>query len=217
VPMPSIHRFAAAALLSVLYMPEARSQIVVGVKVSPSVIHNRIGSVPPGYDIRNAGLSMRPAAGIFVDYRHENRHTAFSTGIIYRPKVLKYRAYLPEEPELLEKTHRLQYLEVPLLLKLYTDEFALDKRFYTECGLVPALLIHQEQTRPEYPLITGFRPIDVALQLGAGAEFQLGPRTLFQMGLSYSRGLVNISKSDVLAAGLVFKNSMISLDFGLRY
>lgn len=219
--MPSFHRFITAALLpallSVLNMHEACSQIVVGIKVSPSIIHNRIRNVPPGYDIGNAGLSLRPSAGIFIDYRQADRHTAFGTGIIYRPKVLKYRAYLPEEPDLLEKMHRLQYLEVPLLLKLYTDEFALDKRFYTECGLVPAILIHQEQTQLEYPLITGFRPVDLALHLGAGAEFQLGPRTLFQLGLSYSRGLINIAKSDVLNAGLIFKNSMVSLDIGLRY
>ena len=196
---------------------EIRAQALVGLKVSPTLMHTRIKNIPESVSIIPAGLSARLAGGIFVDIPLQAHYNFISTGIEYRPKVVKYSASLSQHAEIFEKTHVLQYLEIPLSLKLMSDEFALDKRIYTEFGFVGGILIHQEQNLPDTEMITGFKPYDLTLRLGAGVQFQLGFRTALQLGLSYGRGLVNISKKDPLHPGIVYKNSLFSLDFGLRY
>lgn len=199
------------------FIDEIRAQTLVGLKVSPTVMQTRIKNIPESVSIIPAGPSARLAGGIFVDIPLQAHYTWISTGIEYRPKVVKYSASRLQDAEIFEKNHVLQYLEIPVTLKLITDEFALDKRIYTEFGLVGGVLINHEQNLPETKIISGFKPYDLTLRLGAGVQFQLGFRTALELGLSYGRGLVNISKKDSLNPGTVLKNSLFSLDLGFRY
>lgn len=199
------------------FINEIRAQTLVGLKVSPAVMYTRINNMPEYASVTTAGLSARLAGGLFVDIPLHAHYTFISTGLEYRPKVVKYSTSLSANAEIFENTHTLQYLEIPLSLVLTSDEFALDKRFYTELGLIGGILIHQEQKMPEVKFIEKFRPYDVTLLLGAGVQFQLGFRTAMKLGFSYRRGLVNIASVDILNSEAVIKTTALSLDLGLRY
>ncbi len=114
-----------------------------------------------------------------------------------------------------EEKYKLQYLEVPLTVKLKSTENNL-MRYYGQFGLSPGVNISTKKS-----LGTSSSNIDIAkdinsfrlgLLFGAGAEWKLGQNLNLLTGLSYNNGFTDILDSDGKA-----KNSYLALNLGIFF
>lgn len=117
--------------------------------------------------------------------------------------------------------YKLQYLEVPLTLKLKSNEIT-NRRFYGQFGLNTGINIGSKQdimyTSSATPdeknkdigdQINTFR---AGLLLGGGAEWKMGENMNLMTGLSYSNGFTDVLDGDAEA-----KNSYIALNLGIFF
>ena len=117
--------------------------------------------------------------------------------------------------------YKLQYLEVPLTLKLKSNEMD-NRRFYGQVGLNTGINIGSKQdimyTNASTPdekntdigdQINTFR---AGLIIGGGAEWKLGENMNLLTGLSFSNGF-----TDVLDGEAKAKNSYIALNLGIFF
>jgi hypothetical protein len=204
--------FTLAVLL--LSTGSAFSQVKLGLQLSPSLSFNRIDDDEATLDFNTDGVGGRILAGVVGDfYFRENYY--FSTGLFFVPK----RVGLEDPTNNIEEAYRLHYLQVPLALKLFTNEVALDMRLYFQVGLTLDVKILEDNLTDEVRYIQNFRNLDSNVLLGAGMEYRMGYSTVVFGGLSYRRGLVNVVK-DQFEPGvgeLIIKNDYLSLDLGLKF
>ena len=124
-----------------------------------------------------------------------------------------------KEPGNNTSLYKLQYLEVPLTLKLKSNEMD-KKRFYGQFGLNTGINISSKQdvmfTVANMPnelnkdignQINSFR---VGLIIGGGAEWKVGESIKLLTGVSYSNGF-----TDVLDGNAKAKNSYVALNLGI--
>ena len=139
----------------------------------------------------------------------------FTTGLLYTPKRTGLSANVEGTNENIEETYSLQYLQVPLALKLYTGEVAIDKRLYFQLGGLIDININ-ENPQDDAIYIENFNTFDASLLLGAGVEFKVGTNTMVYSGFTYQRGLGNtIDETIPLDGQLNIKNDLISLVVGV--
>jgi len=125
------------------------------------------------------------------------------------------------EPGVSTSVYKLQYLEVPLTLKLKSDLME-GKRFYGQFGLNTGINIgskqdimftssasQDEKNRDIGDQINIFR---AGLILGGGAEWKIGENMNLLTGLSYSNGFTDVFDGDAKA-----KNSYIALNLGIFF
>ena len=191
------------------------AQTSIGFKVSPTLMINRISNVPDTITIESNGVSFRPVVGLFVDFPIGYQYY-FSSGIYYASKPITLN-YQKSQGSLIKEKYILQYLQIPLTLKLFTSEVALDKKVYAQVGSVIEIKIHEETKSDMAETIIGFNPAGITLNLGGGMEFRLGTHTFLQAGLSYNRGLANLVETSQVSDDFVIKNDMISIDVGVTF
>ncbi|MDH5365890.1 MAG: PorT family protein, partial [Cyclobacteriaceae bacterium] len=114
-----------------------------------------------------------------------------------------------------------QYLQLPIALKLYTNEIMLDTRIYVSMGLMAEINIDEKQAKNySSPLIADFSLFDTSLLLGVGIEYNIGTHTAIYGGFSYNRGLLN-SIADYRVVrndnNLKIHNDLINLDLGVKF
>lgn len=125
------------------------------------------------------------------------------------------------EPGVSTSIYKLQYLEVPLTLKLKSVE-ADNRRFYGQFGINTGINIGSKQdimfTNSATPdeknkdigdLVNMFR---AGLVLGGGAEWKMGENMNLLTGLTFSNGF-----TDVFDGAAKAKNSYIALNLGIFF
>ena len=125
------------------------------------------------------------------------------------------------EPGISTSIYKLQYLEVPLTLKLKSIE-ADNRRFYGQFGLNTGINIGSKQdimfTNSATPdeknrdigdMVNIFR---AGLVLGGGAEWKMGENMSLLTGLTYSNGFTDVFDGEAEA-----KNSYIALNLGIFF
>ncbi|RNI32621.1 PorT family protein [Rufibacter immobilis] len=224
-----------AALLS--YAQQAAAQIEIGVKVSPSVNFSRTFAKDQ-YNFKSEGAGAGIGIGIIGDYFFGANY-AFSSGLIYNSKGGKisydYNPYVaadPNDPAIPAPIKgkddiNLQYLEIPLTLKLFTNELSAGTRLYFQGGLSLNTLLASKVNDKKIDNNTGdrynkrFNTFEIGAILSAGIEWPLGQSTKFMGGLTYHRGLTDVDNghySGILGDKKIeFKNNTIALDFGLKF
>ena len=114
--------------------------------------------------------------------------------------------------------YKLQYIQLPATLKLFTNEVAPDLKAYLQLGTALEIKVFDEPEDPNYIVIEKFNPIDIPVIIGAGAEFKAGINTTLFGGFSYQRGLINAVNQTVLGAeDLQLRNTIFSIDLGLKF
>lgn len=125
------------------------------------------------------------------------------------------------EPGVSTSVYKLQYLEVPLTLKLKSNEME-NRRFYGQFGLNTGINIGSKQdimyTNSSSPdeknkaigdQINSFR---AGLILGGGAEWKVAENMSVLTGLSFSNGFSDIFDGEAKA-----KNSYMALNLGIFF
>lgn len=206
----------------------ASAQVEIGLKISPSVTSLRTES-PSTYGFQREGSKLTIGGGLVIDYFFGQNY-AFSTGLQLTGKGGKISYYDTQSNKREEQKIGLQYLEVPVTIKLFTNDIATDTKLYFQLGgqfgaviagridgdkryTDPATL--KEMKASDHVIIP-----DAGVLAGLGVENQLGQSTKVFAGVSYHRGLVNIDNyfDDERKFGdVTLKNSEFMLDLGIKF
>ena len=206
-----------------LITTHALAQSKLGIKLSPSFAFNRVYTEP-----NNAGfLSDRAAfkfriGGIYDIPIRENYYV--SIGLLFATKQLalkneKLTIQEKDDTLAIKEQHALQYLQVPLLFKLYTSEIALDTSLYGTFGVVPEIKINNRlhKRTQDTPVIEKMHWWGLSGLVGLGIEYKLSLATSIFGGLSYQGSFFNTIKKQRIEdiPKLRCYNDLISLDLGI--
>jgi hypothetical protein len=216
----------ASSLLVLLSCHIASAQIKIGLNISPTINFNRVGLLTSdkGYDIASDGASLGFIGGPEVSFFFGSASNYSVTfGLWYAVKHGKYTRTTPTTmPDnsivLIDSTRKtiLQYLQIPVTFKLYTNEISTDLKLYFQVGASADLLIGGREVGSKIKSTTGYRAFDSSVILGGGVRYALGENTALMLGLRYTRGLMNtLTKPE--NNNFKVTNDMISLDFGIMF
>ena len=217
--------------------PAAFAQVEIGLKVSPSIAYLRPDS-PAGTSFTSEKSKLSFGGGIFMDYFFGENY-AFNTGLFLTGKGGTI-SYIEQngaigtgggQPGRVEQKIAMQYLEVPLTVKLFTNEVAPDTRVYFQVGGSLAVPVQVRINGDKYytDLYDGNTQtkagkhvfdIDANIIGGAGVEYQLGQSTKLLAGISYHHGLIDFDRYFERNRGFSdvnIKNSVFALDLGLKF
>ncbi len=189
------------------------AQVKIGLKISPGLLNNRTFVKSDTVSVSNTGMKFKIPFGVFFDFPFTDRYY-FTTGLNLVGKVTDLNYKIGTAPVVHEKI-RLQYLQLPLTLKLMTDEIAVDKRLYFQFG--PSLEVKISDKSESQPYITDVLFGDVSFMFCGGIDMKIGPNSSMILGFSYNRGLINVvNKSALPADNYSVKNDMFLLEIGIR-
>ena len=195
------------------------SQTKLGLKFSPLFSSHKISLKSDLLEVSQGKIATRMSIGLIVD--HPLTDTYFlSSGLIYLPKRVSIN--LVEEgsgtaPKNPFESYDLNYLQVPLSLKLFTNEIAPDISLFFQIGLALEFKIFEQELNEDYEFISKFKFFDTAAIIGTGIEYRLGINTLFFAGISLQRGLINIINQTNPDYPLVIRNQIVSIDLGMKF
>ena len=229
------------ALLALVATAEtASAQVEIGLKISPSITSLRADSPTSaaiGDNFASTGSKLSFGGGLVVDYFFGENY-AFSTGLLLTGKggTISYNETKNSTGggNGLNFTNSLkistQYLELPVSVKLFTNEVAPATRVYFQVGgslNVPiGTRINGEKFYTDPSNNTSVKAgdyvkfIDADALAGVGAEYELGSSTKLFAGISYHRGLVDIDNYFEKTRGfkdVTIKNSGFALDLGIKF
>jgi len=164
-----------------------------------------------------------------VDYFFGQNY-AFSTGLQLVGKGGTISYLDPIDSRRYEQKIGMQYLEVPVSVKLFTNDIATDTKLYFQLGgtlggaIAGRIDGNKRYTSPtngnETKAIDHIITPELAALLGFGVEYQVGQSTKVLAGLSYHRGLLNVDKyfeDERNFSDVTLKNSEFALDLGLKF
>lgn len=186
--------------------------------------HPTLGWVKPDVG-KTDGVALGFAYGLMADFNFADNYS-FATGLTITtingksteigptPMVVGAQAVAEE------LRYRMQYIEVPLTLKLKTNKIG-DLRWYGQFGLsndfnIGAKLNVErtgEQIKKGIDNSDYTRFYRAGLIVGGGAEYDLDDRTSLAIGLTFNNGFTNIVKD----GDRKVKNSYIGLNIGLFF
>ena len=211
----------------------------IGIKFSPSISFARIHTNPNNLGFKTGGAALKLKLGATYDHSIRSNYW-ISTGaffafqrIIIKNSALSIQQDAQQTDQDAQKAsstisiherHELQYVQIPLLLKLYTSELKLDLRIYVDLGFVGQIRFNDikkiEQSNQTDLFIEKFRRWGLAGLIGAGFEYDLSLSTSLFAGISYQRGLSSIVEQQHEYKNipkLIGYNDMVSLDMGVRF
>jgi hypothetical protein len=198
--------------------------IKLGIKLAPTFGSTRIVLDDPDVTIDNDGSSLKMSFGLVVDKELAENYV-FSTGLMYIPKKVSI-SLNPEntytgDPLNASETYKLQYVQIPATLKLFTNEVSPDTRIYFQLGTAIEVKLYEEADSElvEQESIDAFQTFNLPIILGAGMEYRAGVSTVLFGGISYQRGLTNIVKNTNVnfADELIIKSTLLSIDLGVKF
>ena len=203
------------------------SQIKLGLKISPNLSWNRIDDASDS--LSNLGVRLRNGGGAFLDYEFSDNY-AFHSGLFYTTKSAGVKFVVQDSTISTDSsiTMSLQYLQIPVAIKLFTNEIGTNMRMYFEVGGTINTNIaakfngdksfqNENQEAVEYTKNISF--FDLSALISIGVEMQMGEETWVLGGLSYNRGLLNANskKYGFQIDGFQMYSEYLSLDVGLKF
>ncbi len=204
--------------LLILFTITSFAQTKLGLKLAPVVSTNRVTN--DAQSAEKDGSAMKLSVGLIVDKPLSDTYF-LSSGLIYLPKRAAFidNAPLAFDGTPIQEEYTVQYLQIPISLKLFTNEVAPDFKVYFQVGGGAEIKVFDEPDDPSYTLINSFNPLDVSVILGTGVEYRAGISTTLFGGISYQRGLSNVIKDVTVATSedLAVRSTIVSFDFGVKF
>ena len=147
----------------------AEAQVRFGFKAGPNISFNRIDAEADNTDFRTEGVGLRFQLGPIFDFEFKENHY-FSTGLIFTSKRASFSA--DSLGTTYSEAYNPQYLQVPITLKLFTEEIGLDKKIYFQFGGTVDFKTNDEGDTEN--IVTSFRFIDLNSLLAIGLEYGIG-------------------------------------------
>ncbi|MBC8111023.1 MAG: PorT family protein [Verrucomicrobia bacterium] len=218
----------------------------VGFRIAPHVSITRVDAKEYAYPgAKSKGTGVRMSIGPTLDYFLAENY-AFSTGLFYTIKSVNVdlgNAYKnrPDSPYIEKSRYNLQYLQIPAMLKLYTNLEVEQFRVYFQLGGTLDIKLAEKPRDNEFNYLRNlvydntfsnggrkvFKPININAVLGVGGETEIGNQTVFA-GLTYHHGLTKLlnnlkdensltGKSETISEGIQLRTSNLFLEVGLKF
>jgi len=183
-------------------------------KLAPSLSFNRVSATSDTLQFSSQGAAGRFIFGPMLEFPLGSSNGNFITGLLYAPKRVGIKVRGQEGSVSYREIYKLQYLQVPGIVSLYTDEISLDTRLYFNAGIVLEFKISQKLNQPDQIFISHFKNLNWSSVLGMGVEFAQGTSTVIAIGLGYHRSLNSVVSEHLRVDGeLLIKPDVLSLDF----
>lgn len=191
----------------------------IGVKFGPNYSNVRAKTEGENTSIKRDGASVKFLVGAFVDMPFKENYF-FHTGINYVSKSTKVTVqddiYAGGSPFSEEYNH--ESIQLPLLLKLYTNEILLDTKVFFNFGLVPEIILTSSDESPKNVLVEEFNTFDLSGNFGGGIEYAIGVNTKLFVSLNYYLGFLNQVKTQSNSFDeFMLKSNLLSLEFGIKF
>jgi hypothetical protein len=203
------------------------SQVKIGLRVAPGLslntVQDKSGTDSISFSKNGAGFSF--SGGLNFDFMLSDNYS-ISTGLWYttRRAGLKQKNDSTFNKALYSSAVATQYIQVPLSLKLYTNEIVTNMKLYFQIGGTMDIKIAEKLKVSNNPAYLGtyksnFWPLNFGILAGAGAEYQTGGNMILFAGIFYNRGLMNqIKNTDIrYREYLKYNNSNLSLELGAKF
>lgn len=174
-----------------------------------------------GAEIESDGGRFGIAYGLITEFAISKNY-AFATGVDVSYRSGKLAGI--DGNGKFSGIQKLQYVEIPVGLKLKTNEIGYIT-YYGQFGVLPGLLVKAREDRDYESTLTDisdkgnqskFYPINAHLNVGAGIEYNLGGSTAFTVGLRYNNGLIDIYKGSNNES-LQFRTDGVVMDIGVFF
>ena len=233
--MNTFRYFLVFCLTAILFLTSrpAQAQVEIGVKFTPSLAYNRT-LAQDKYNFKGDGADLGFGVGVMVDYFFGANY-AVSSGLMYNIKggtvaydFMKEVGGFAGVQQVKGKDElSLQYLEIPVALKLFTNEIATDTKLYFQAGgslnTMLAAKVNDKKVDPANgeKYTKRFNLFEIGVLIGAGTEWQLGTSTKLFGGVTYHRGLTDVDDDHYAKTfgdkNVELKNDSFSLDFGIKF
>jgi len=185
----------------------------IGIKASPTITFNRWESSSDSINIVNSRDDTRFTFGVISDFEFRDNYF-FSTGILYSVRKLSFAAENTNTGESDAEQYTLEYIEIPLTLKLFTNNIGVDSKIYVQPGFTLDFLVNWKGINKNDTRITDLGFFDASFYIGAGFDKKLGVTNSFFVGVFFQRGLVDISTK---TPGISVRNDLLGLDLGFLF
>jgi hypothetical protein len=183
------------------------AQVKVGLRIAPGIGLTRIeDKIPTDYsNLSRGNNSVSITIGPDIDF-FMNDNIAFCTGLWWTSRKVSYHT----EGLFVEYayTSSLQYIQLPLTFKAYTNDITNGMKFYAQLGGLLDVKISDKlkSSSPDLSAVPGYKYekwyqyVNVGIYAGTGVEFAVNDNNAFYTGIFYQRGLINQARN--------FKNSL---------
>lgn len=188
----------------------------IGIKLAPTLSNVRTSTGDGGTSLERDGSAVKFLLGAFVDIPFKENYF-FHAGVNFASKATKISAQNGVSAMRMEEYDH-EYLQIPILLKLYTNELMLDTRLFFNFGVIPEIRLNSADEEPTNLLITEFTAMDLAGNFGGGVERSIGVNTRIFAGLNYNIGFLNTVKAQSAAYNaFTIKSNLFSLEIGIKF
>jgi hypothetical protein len=201
-------------LFLVTVFTEASAQFKLGLRLAPNLAYSRVQGSGNQAGADNINPTVRFSFGGIGDFFFAENY-AFSTGLWFTTKRAGVRFAQPVN-NIRENTFNLQYLQIPVSMKFFTNEVAPDMRVYFQVGGTIDALINQRE-RDNLAENRAIDPLDIGVLLGSGIEYVLGRNTVVFGGLSYNRGLLNQANNRRLNPDVRLNMDIVAIEAGIKF
>ena len=187
----------------------------IGIKVAPTLSNSRTSAESSGTSLQRDGSAVKFLLGAFVDIPFKANYY-FSGGVNFASKVTKLT--LNTQTTSLAEEYDHEFLQIPLLLKLYTNEVTLDTKVFFNFGVVPEIRLNSSTESDTGLIINDFQDFDLAGNFGAGVERGIGVNTRVFAALNYNIGFINMVATQVSTFGdIAVKSNLFTLEFVIKF
>ncbi|MBC7488059.1 MAG: PorT family protein [Cytophagaceae bacterium] len=175
----------------------AFSQVKFSLKLSPAVALTRVtdkeNALP---DASSNGAGGAFVGGAALDFFITD-NLAFNLGLNYVATQVNAKYYGGGSEYSFKRS--VQYVQVPVTLKAFTNEIATDMQLYFQLGPTMNFKISEKLKSKggnfdldddDHKIIS---PVDVGLYFGAGVLYKVGESNALFAGFYYNRGLTNVT------------------------
>ncbi|MBO0937399.1 PorT family protein [Fibrella sp. HMF5335] len=205
--------------------------IEMSFRVAPGIGFNSADGTGAYSQFQTNGIGVRMSVGPSLDYFFFKDRYAFSSGLWYTIKRSSFVVpgsfgqdrFKPGAPAG-ESVYNLQYVQIPLTVKMYANNIGPDLRGYIQCGGLLDIKLAEKALDPttnalykfanaggSYQRQYGF--MDFGVLLGAGVQYKINSVNAVNVGLSYQRGLVNVMRANELES----RNNTVALELGFKF
>lgn len=205
-----------------------------GLKITPSIAWLRTDSK----GVESDGSKFGFCYGLITEFKFSD-HYSFATGldVTYRGGKLRQTTETNDNiiktVSIAESSSTLQYIELPVTLKLKTNEIGY-LTYYLQAGLAPGINIRsrgdikintQTTTLATNSTVTSnveftdediqddINNINLSMIIGGGVEYTLSGSTVLLVGLQFNNGLLDVSDSE----DLKMNSNMLGLSVGILF
>ncbi len=191
--------FVLAFVMAVSSLYAQDNKFNFGLKLSPTIAWFKA----EGPGLESGGSKLGFAYGLIADINFAPNY-AFETGIdvTYRGGKVKVEG-IDEKSDI-----TLQYIELPLTLKLKTNEIGY-LTYFGRVGFAPGVNIRASNDISKKDV----NPINLSLIVGLGAQYSLGGKTSALVGITFNNGFLDVAKED----NFKLASSFIALDLGIMF